>query len=192
MNVFTQFRINSPQVAVQHRPQQGQSDRHLAQRYLHDDGGRPRLALRQQLHVPQPVVAGRRAGRRAVPQQRRIAAATSTCSSGSAATQHPDRNESVRDAAARCGDDAAPHATGAVMTPLSALDADVSRCWAAPIITHYNLYRNIELNGSNAPGTRARAKRSPRWKQIAQKVMPKGVQLRVDRACSSTRSRPDR
>ena len=44
-----------------------------------------------------------------------------------------------------------------------------------PIITHYNLYRNIELSGSNAPGHELGHAPSRRWQQIAPRVMPKGV-----------------
>ena len=37
------------------------------------------------------------------------------------------------------------------MTPLSAL-VNMQQVQTAPVITHYNLYRNVELNGNNAPG----------------------------------------
>ena len=48
------------------RPQQGQSRRRQSHRRFQHDGSRARLALRQQLHLSQPLVAGRRAGRCAV------------------------------------------------------------------------------------------------------------------------------
>ncbi len=41
--------------------------------------------------------------------------------------------------------------TGGVMTPLSAL-MQIKQVLGPPIISHYNLYRNIELSGSNSPG----------------------------------------
>jgi HAE1 family hydrophobic/amphiphilic exporter-1 len=44
----------------------------------------------------------------------------------------------------------------------------------APIITHYNLYRNIELNGNNAPG-HGSGEALTAMGQIAQKVMPAGM-----------------
>jgi hydrophobic/amphiphilic exporter-1 (mainly G- bacteria), HAE1 family len=62
---------------------------------------------------------------------------------------------------------------GAVMTPLSAL-MSIQRVLGPPIITHYNLYRNIELSGGNAPGTSTGAAITAMG-QIAAKVMPKGV-----------------
>ncbi len=64
-------------------------------------------------------------------------------------------------------------ANGAVMTPLSAL-MQIQQVLGPPIISHYNLYRNIELNGSNAPGT-STGSAIQAMQQIAAKVMPKGV-----------------
>ena len=63
--------------------------------------------------------------------------------------------------------------TGAVMTPLSAL-MQAKQVLGPPIISHYNLYRNIELNGQNAPGT-STGSAIQAMEQIAAKVMPKGV-----------------
>ena len=45
---------------------------------------------------------------------------------------------------------------------------------AAPVITHYNLYRNIELNGQNAPGYGS-GQAIQAMDQIAQQVMPAGM-----------------
>lgn len=64
-------------------------------------------------------------------------------------------------------------ANGAVMTPLSAL-MQIQQVLGPPIISHYNLYRNIELNGSNSPGT-STGTAIQAMQQIAAKVMPKGV-----------------
>ncbi|MFY9718178.1 MAG: efflux RND transporter permease subunit, partial [Candidatus Cybelea sp.] len=65
------------------------------------------------------------------------------------------------------------NATNTVMTPLNAL-AQVQQVQAAPVITHYNLYRSIELNGNNAPG-HGSGEAIQAMEQIAQKVMPAGM-----------------
>ena len=62
---------------------------------------------------------------------------------------------------------------GAVMTPLSSL-MSIRQVLGPPIIGHYNLYRNIELSGSNAPGVSTGTALNA-MAQIATKVMPKGV-----------------
>jgi HAE1 family hydrophobic/amphiphilic exporter-1 len=67
----------------------------------------------------------------------------------------------------------AANAVGGVMTPLSSL-MDIKQVLGPPIISHYNLYRNIELNGSNAPGT-STGSAIQAMSQIAARVMPKGV-----------------
>ncbi len=63
--------------------------------------------------------------------------------------------------------------TGGVMTPLSSL-MQIKQVLGPPIITHYNLYRNIELSGGNAPGV-STGTAIQAMQQIAAKVMPKGV-----------------
>ena len=68
---------------------------------------------------------------------------------------------------------AATTANGAVMTPLSSL-MKVRRVLGPPIISHYNLYRNIELNGSNAPGT-STGSAIQAMQQLAAHVLPRGV-----------------
>jgi hydrophobic/amphiphilic exporter-1 (mainly G- bacteria), HAE1 family len=60
-----------------------------------------------------------------------------------------------------------------VMTPLSTL-VRMQQVLAAPVITHYNLYRNIELNGNNAPG-HGSGEAIEAMGQIAQRVMPAGM-----------------
>ncbi len=67
----------------------------------------------------------------------------------------------------------AANATGTVMTPVSAL-VNIKQVLAAPVITHYNLYRNVELNGTNAPG-HGSGEALEAMGQIAQKVMPFGM-----------------
>jgi HAE1 family hydrophobic/amphiphilic exporter-1 len=68
---------------------------------------------------------------------------------------------------------AATNSTGSVMTPLSSL-MNIRQVLGPPIITHYNLYRNIELSGSNAPGV-STGTAITAMEQIAREVMPKGV-----------------
>jgi hydrophobic/amphiphilic exporter-1 (mainly G- bacteria), HAE1 family len=65
------------------------------------------------------------------------------------------------------------NATGVGLTPLSAM-VTVKRTFAAPIITHYNLYRSIEINGSAAPG-HGSGEAIDATQQIAAKVLPKGI-----------------
>lgn len=65
------------------------------------------------------------------------------------------------------------NATSTVMTPLSAL-VHMDQTLSAPVISHYNLYRNIELNGQNAPG-HGSGEAIEAMGAIAQKVMPKGM-----------------
>jgi hydrophobic/amphiphilic exporter-1 (mainly G- bacteria), HAE1 family len=67
----------------------------------------------------------------------------------------------------------ATNATGTVMTPLSSL-VRTQRVLAAPVITHYNLYRNIEINGNNAPG-HGSGEAIEAMEEIAQRVMPTGM-----------------
>jgi hydrophobic/amphiphilic exporter-1 (mainly G- bacteria), HAE1 family len=63
--------------------------------------------------------------------------------------------------------------TGSVMTPLSAL-MNIKQTLAAPVITHYNLYRNIELSGNAAPG-HGSGEALQAMQQISAKVFPAGV-----------------
>ncbi|HET7815778.1 MAG TPA: efflux RND transporter permease subunit, partial [Candidatus Baltobacteraceae bacterium] len=67
----------------------------------------------------------------------------------------------------------ATSATGAVMVPLSAL-MTAKQVLGPPIISHYNLYRNIELSGQQAPGTSS-GTAIEEMQKIARSVMPKGV-----------------
>jgi HAE1 family hydrophobic/amphiphilic exporter-1 len=59
------------------------------------------------------------------------------------------------------------------MTPLSAL-MTVKQTLGPPVITHYNLYRNIEIQGNPSPGTSSGTALIA-MAQIAQRVMPRGV-----------------
>jgi hydrophobic/amphiphilic exporter-1 (mainly G- bacteria), HAE1 family len=65
------------------------------------------------------------------------------------------------------------NATGAGLTPLSAM-VTVNPALTAPIISHYNLYRNIEINGAAAPG-HGSGEAIDATQQIAAKVLPKGI-----------------
>jgi hydrophobic/amphiphilic exporter-1 (mainly G- bacteria), HAE1 family len=71
------------------------------------------------------------------------------------------------------GPTASTNATGVGLTPLSAL-VKVDRTLTAPIITHYDLYRNIELNGSAAPG-HGSGEAIDAMQQIAAHVLPAGM-----------------
>ncbi len=64
-------------------------------------------------------------------------------------------------------------ATGVVMTPLNAL-MNVKMQLGPPVITHYNLYRNIELQGNSAPG-HSSGEAINAMQQLAQKILPAGV-----------------
>lgn len=64
-------------------------------------------------------------------------------------------------------------ATGVVMTPLNAL-MKVSMQLGPPVISHYNLYRNIELQGNSAPG-HSSGEAITAMEQLAQKILPNGV-----------------
>jgi HAE1 family hydrophobic/amphiphilic exporter-1 len=68
---------------------------------------------------------------------------------------------------------AATNATGAGLTPVSAL-VNVKRVLSAPIISHYDLYRNIELNGNAAPG-HGSGEAIDAMQQIAGRVLPAGI-----------------
>ncbi len=59
------------------------------------------------------------------------------------------------------------------MTPLASL-MQIKKVLGPPIITHYNLYRNIELSGSNAPGV-STGTAILAMEELANKVMPRGV-----------------
>ncbi|MBV8490833.1 MAG: efflux RND transporter permease subunit, partial [Candidatus Eremiobacteraeota bacterium] len=65
------------------------------------------------------------------------------------------------------------NATGSVMVPLSSL-MSAKKVLGPPIISHYNLYRNIELSGGAAPGVSSGTAISEMQK-IARQVMPPGV-----------------
>jgi HAE1 family hydrophobic/amphiphilic exporter-1 len=59
------------------------------------------------------------------------------------------------------------------MVPLSGLGTS-TMAKGAPNITHYNLFRNIEINGSTAPG-KGSGQAIQAMEQIAQKINPPGV-----------------
>jgi hydrophobic/amphiphilic exporter-1 (mainly G- bacteria), HAE1 family len=67
----------------------------------------------------------------------------------------------------------ATNATSAGLTPLSAM-ITVNKSLSAPVITHYNLYRNVEINGAAAPG-HGSGEAIDATEQIAAHVLPKGI-----------------
>jgi HAE1 family hydrophobic/amphiphilic exporter-1 len=67
----------------------------------------------------------------------------------------------------------ATNAAGVGLTPLSAL-VSVKHVLSAPVITHYNTYRSIEINGNAAPG-HGSGEAIDATEQIAAKVLPKGI-----------------
>jgi hydrophobic/amphiphilic exporter-1 (mainly G- bacteria), HAE1 family len=65
------------------------------------------------------------------------------------------------------------NATGVGITPVSSM-VTTKMTLTAPVITHYNLYRSIEINGSAAPG-HGSGEAIDATQQIAAKVLPKGI-----------------
>jgi HAE1 family hydrophobic/amphiphilic exporter-1 len=65
------------------------------------------------------------------------------------------------------------HATGGASVPLSTL-VHVSTEKAAPIISHYNLFRSVEINGSPAAG-RGSGEALAAMQQTAERILPHGM-----------------
>ena len=185
--VFTQFRVKLAASSGQRQPEQSQGDRHFAQRHLPDDGGAAGIALRQNFHVPQPLVAGQRSGRRAVPQRYRVPAADLRAL-GLGGAKHPHRIESVCDASTRIGHDA-DYCDRRRMTPLSAL-MNVSMQLGSPVIRTTTLPGTSSYQGGAAPG-HTWAKPSPRWNRSRSAYCPTACRTNGP-ASSSTKSRPAR
>ncbi len=171
MNVFTQFRINSPQVQIDIDRDKAKAigisltdifdtlEVDLASLYVNnftylnrswqvdvqaDEPYRNRVSSLQGLYV----------------------------SSGSAANNIPTGTNPFATPPPGAAT-TTTNATGTVMTPLSAL-VNIQQVMSAPVITHYNLYRNVELNGQNAPG-HGSGEAIEAMDQIAQRVMPAGM-----------------
>ena len=86
-------------------------------------------------------------------------------------------------------DTSSTNATGTVMVPLNTL-MTAKKVLGPPIISHYNLYRNIELSGQQAPGTSS-GDAIDAMQQIARQVMPRGVNfewtgLQLDQLAAGT------
>ncbi len=172
MNVFTQFRINAPQVQLNIDRSRAKAigisltdifdtlEVDLASLYVNnftylnrswqvdvqaEEPFRNRVSSLQGLYVSSNSAANNAASLSANPL------ATPAPSSPTAST----------------------NATNTVMSPLSSL-VQLQQVESAPVITHYNLYRNIELNGNNAPG-HGSGEAIEAMQQIAQKVMPAGM-----------------
>ncbi len=67
----------------------------------------------------------------------------------------------------------------ATRSRLSAL-GDVNYALGPIDVPHYNMYNAAKITGQPAPGT-ARARRSPPWSEVADRVLPEGFSLRMDR-----------
>ena len=171
MNVFTQFRINSPQMQMNIDRNKAKAigisltdifdtlEVDLASLYVNnftylnrswqvdvqaDEPFRNRVSSLQSL-LRQLRLGGK--------QFRRHDQSVRDAAAGQRDDEH-ERNGHRDDAAQRARADAASD--------------------TAPVITHYNLYRNIELNGNNAPG-HGSGEAITAMEQIAQKVMPAGM-----------------
>jgi hydrophobic/amphiphilic exporter-1 (mainly G- bacteria), HAE1 family len=171
MNVFTQFRINSPQVQLN-------IDRNKAKAIgisLTDIFDTLEVDLAS-LYVNNFTYLNRSWQvdvQAEEPFRNRVASLQSLyVSSGSAANNIPTGTNPFATPAPGAAT-TATNATGTVMTPLSAL-VQLQQVQAAPIISHYNLYRNIELNGNSSPG-HGSGEAIAAMEGIAQKVMPAGM-----------------
>jgi hydrophobic/amphiphilic exporter-1 (mainly G- bacteria), HAE1 family len=157
--VFTQFRINSPQLNVD-------IDRDKVKSYgasLTDVFNTMEVDLGS-LYVNNFTYLNRswQVIIQADAQYRNDPAALQYLSVRSSATPAPGSNATTN-----------TNATGAGLTPISAM-VKVNPSLTAPIITHYNLYRNIEINGAAAPG-HGSGEAIDATQQIAAKVLPKGI-----------------
>ena len=150
MNVFTQFRINSPQVDID-------IDRDKAKAIgisLNDIFDTLEVDLAS-LYVNNFTYLNRSWQvdvQADEPYRNRVASLQGLfVSSGSAANAAIPTGTNPFPTPPPGAATTSTNATGTVMTPLSAL-VHMNQTLGAPVITHYNLYRNIELNGQNAPG----------------------------------------
>ena len=171
MNVFTQFRINSPQVQLNIDRNKAKAigislgdifdtlEVQLASLYVNNF---TYLNRSWQVNVQAEE-----------PFRNRVSSLESLyVSSGSAANNIPTGTNPFATAPPGAAT-TSTNATGTVMTPLSTL-VQMKQVLAAPVITHYNLYRSVELNGNNAPG-HGSGEAITAMEQIAQKVMPAGM-----------------
>ena len=169
--VFTQFRNNSPQVQVN-------VDRNKAKSIgisLNDIFQTMEVELGS-LYVNNftylnRAVASRHPSRRTVPQRHRVAAAHLRAL-GLALAQHSHRTNPFATPPPGYGTTQTT-ATGIVMTPISAL-MKLKIVNGPPVISHYNLYRNIEMQGNAAPG-HSSGEAITAMDRLAAKVMPQGV-----------------
>ena len=171
MNVFTQFRINSPQI-------ESNIDRNKAKSIgvsFKTSSRRWKSTWARSTSITSLISIA--PGRSTCKPTRRIRNSVESLQAIFTCTRALRRARASCPAPSRLRAPGAGTTTttsnGAVMTPLSAL-MSIQRVLGPPIITHYNLYRNIELSGGNAPGTSTGAAITAMG-QIAAKVMPKGV-----------------
>ncbi len=171
MNVFTQFRINSPQVQLNIDRNKAKAigisltdifdtlEVQLASLYVNNF---TYLNRSWQVNVQAEE-----------PFRNRVSSLENLyVSSGSAANNIPTGTNPFATSPPGAAT-TSTNATGTVMTPLSTL-VRMKQVLAAPVITHYNLYRNVELNGNNAPG-HGSGEAIAAMEGIAQKVMPAGM-----------------
>jgi HAE1 family hydrophobic/amphiphilic exporter-1 len=166
-NVFTQFRINSPQI-------EADIDRNKAKSI-----GIPLADIFQTMEVDlgslyvnnftylnrswQVQVQADAPFRNSVASLQNLYVHPAAPANAIAAATNPASSVATSDTSA----------TGAVMVPLSAL-MTAKQTLGPPIISHYNLYRNIELSGNSAPGVSS-GTAIDEMQKIARQVMPKGV-----------------
>jgi HAE1 family hydrophobic/amphiphilic exporter-1 len=166
-NVFTQFRINSPQI-------EANIDRNKAKSI-----GVPLANIFQTMEVDlgslyvnnftylnrswQVQVQADAPYRNSVASLQNLYVRANPTSTADLGSTNPASSVST----------SATTATGSVMVPLSAL-MSAKQVLGPPIISHYNLYRNIELSGLQSPGTSS-GDAINAMQEIARRVMPKGV-----------------
>jgi HAE1 family hydrophobic/amphiphilic exporter-1 len=170
-NVFTQFRINSPQVQLDIDRNKAKAigisltdlfdtlEVDLASLYVNNF-----TYLNRSWQVD---VQAENQFRNRVSSLQNLYVSSGSAANAASATTNPFGTPSP------VGATASTSATGAVMTPLSAL-VKMQQVQTAPVITHYNLYRNVELNGNNAPG-HGSGEAIEAMTEIANKVMPVGM-----------------
>jgi len=171
MNVFTQFRINSPQIQMDVDRDKAKAigisltdifdtlEVDLASLYVNNF-----TYLNRSWQVDVQAEE---------PYRNRVSSLQSLYLSSGSAANNTSTSTNPLATPAPFSPAASTNATNTVMTPLSAL-VNIQQVQAAPIITHYNLYRNIELNGNNAPG-RGSGEAIAAMEEIANKVMPAGM-----------------
>jgi HAE1 family hydrophobic/amphiphilic exporter-1 len=171
MNVFTQFRINSPQIQMDiDRNKAKATGVSLTDIFDTLEVDLASLYVNNFTYLNRSWQVDVQADE---PYRNRVGSLQSLFVSSTSAANNPSSVLNPLATPAPVSATAVTNATGTVMTPLSAL-VRINQVQTAPIISHYNLYRNIELNGNNAPG-HGSGEAIEAMDQIAQKVMPAGM-----------------